>query len=141
GPGEYCSFLISNSCGAAGLPGFCLPRPDPASCGASSGTVCGCDGKNYGSICLARASGTGWDYMTPCKPCHSDDNQCAPDQFCAFPQQDICGTAGTEGRCTQRSFDCGAATRPVCGCDGKTYRNACAAHEVGVVVKSDGPCS
>ena len=30
---------------------------------------------------------------------------------------------------------------PVCGCDGKTYTNACAAGNAGVRTFTDGPCS
>ena len=30
---------------------------------------------------------------------------------------------------------------PVCGCDGKTYSNACAAHNAGVRTYTTGPCT
>lgn len=31
--------------------------------------------------------------------------------------------------------------KPVCGCDGKTYRNACAAECAGVKLFTDGACN
>jgi hypothetical protein len=39
-----------------------------------------------------------------------------------------------------RPVACTLEWRPVCGCDDRTYPNACAARRVGVQVKHDGPC-
>jgi hypothetical protein len=44
------------------------------------------------------------------------------------------------GVCRVRPQVCTYDYRPVCGCNGKTYGNACAAAAAGVSVLQDGPC-
>ena len=41
----------------------------------------------------------------------------------------------------QPSMICDDDRRPVCGCDGKTYKNACEAGKAGVMHYKWGPCS
>ena len=41
----------------------------------------------------------------------------------------------------QPSMKCDDDRRPVCGCDGKTYKNACEAGKTGVLHYKWGPCS
>lgn len=41
----------------------------------------------------------------------------------------------------QPSMICDDDRRPVCGCDGKTYKNACEAGKAGVIHYKWGPCS
>ncbi len=41
----------------------------------------------------------------------------------------------------QPSMVCDDDRRPVCGCDGKTYKNACEAGKTGVLHYKWGPCS
>ena len=41
----------------------------------------------------------------------------------------------------QPSMKCDDDRRPVCGCDGKTYKNACEAGKAGVIHYKWGPCS
>jgi hypothetical protein len=66
------------------------------------------------------------------------DSQCGPTQYCAFPT----GTCGkVPGTCTQRPGPgCPEYYSPVCGCDGKTYSNACFSASKGVSVQHLGAC-
>lgn len=70
--------------------------------------------------------------------------ECASNADCAAAE--VCVGLGRtclgEGRCIDTS-GCGASSRPVCGCDGETYRNHCAAFRAGVRVSAvgfDGEC-
>ncbi len=50
------------------------------------------------------------------------------------------GTCGEAGTCAPRPEGCLPIEDPVCGCDGTTYGNACAAAEAGVAIEKAGPC-
>jgi len=139
GATAFCSFLTANSCGGAGAPGHCALRPNAAACPAASKPVCACDGKTYDSVCLARASGTGWDHYGTCRGCNRD-RACGPKQYCRYPDGDACGSAGLDGVCMVRSKDCLRDDAPVCGCDGTTYANTCEAHAVGAAIAHAGSC-
>ena len=66
---------------------------------------------------------------------------CAPREYCRYTAAAICGRADATGRCTRKPTQCSASRRPVCGCDGRTYANACTAHSRGTSELSQGACA
>jgi hypothetical protein len=65
---------------------------------------------------------------------------CDDGQFCNVPPEGICGAADATGICTAKPEVCADIYSPVCGCDDKTYGNACEAAGAGVSVASEGEC-
>lgn len=66
--------------------------------------------------------------------------QCESGQFCDFDPDAACGAADQTGTCESIPEACTEQFDPVCGCDGQTYGNACAANAVGISVASQGEC-
>lgn len=85
---------------------------------ASSTPVCGCDGQQYASACVAEAAGI--RTYTP--------GSCSAGS-CLDPTA-ITGNAG-----------CPTTVDYVCGCNGETYLNPCYAAAAGVQSHSAGPCN
>ncbi|MSP91978.1 MAG: hypothetical protein EXR79_09305 [Myxococcales bacterium] len=65
---------------------------------------------------------------------------CATGLFCNYKPGDLCGAADASGTCAQKAQICLMVYLPVCGCNGKTYSNACSASGAGVGVYNSGPC-
>ena len=126
--GWYC-FMDAGLCAGGGS---CQKTPD--GCGGVYDPVCGCDGVTYSSSCMAAAAGANVAYPGLCKGC-TDNSQCAGADYCAKDY----GDCGGVGSCEAKPELCPAIYDPVCGCDGMSYSNACAAASAGVNV-SDGPC-
>lgn len=66
--------------------------------------------------------------------------ECKPNEYCNYPVGTACGLGDQFGVCRQRPQICTRIYLPVCGCDSKTYSNACLAHAAGVDVYYAGPC-
>lgn len=67
--------------------------------------------------------------------------ECNAGQFCNWKTADICGAADAGGTCAYKPEFCTDLYKPVCGCDGQTYSNACRANGAGTSVSSIGACN
>ena len=67
--------------------------------------------------------------------------QCPAKQYCAFAPEAHCGAADMSGTCAPIPDVCLQLVDPVCGCDDKTYGNACHAAQAGVSVVMKGACA
>jgi len=71
------------------------------------------------------------------KTCNTSKD-CGEKQYC---KGGCIMSGGKMGVCETRPDACPMVLSPVCGCDGKTYGNLCAAHAAGVNVSYSGECN
>ncbi len=64
---------------------------------------------------------------------------CASGQYCVSPDF-ACGTGGFAGHCVPVPSACDPSGPPVCGCDSKTYSNACQASQQAVDLSATASC-
>lgn len=67
--------------------------------------------------------------------------QCPAKQYCAYAPEARCGAADMSGTCAPIPDVCTHLVDPVCGCDDKTYGNACHAAQAGVSIVMKGACA
>lgn len=65
--------------------------------------------------------------------------QCGEGLYCATAEH--CGSGDQAGVCKTKPEVCTMQFEQVCGCDTKSYGNACEAARVGVSVAHTGPCT
>ena len=149
--GLFCKYSEAQYCGEVAGPGVCETKPTV--CTKEWAPVCGCDGRNYSNDCVAHSHGASIRHRGLCQdagkaaagdvgdkcgaPGHGG---CATGLFCKYPPNAKCGSTTTPGRCQARPQACTADYDPVCGCNGKTYSNACSAAAAGVSIQREGAC-
>ena len=149
--GLFCRYDEAQYCGEVSGPGACTDQPTV--CTKEWAPVCGCDGRNYSNDCIAHSHGVSIRHRGLCQDAAaaaaggigdacgaSGKPGCSTGLFCEYPAAARCGAANKPGQCQPRPQACTADYNPVCGCDGKTYANACSAKAAGVSVKQGGAC-
>jgi hypothetical protein len=74
-----------------------------------------------------------------CQATCSEASDCGDGEYCSIPSG-ACLTPKSIGFCKPRPAACSGVRKPVCGCDGKTYDNACEASKQGAALAGDGAC-
>lgn len=105
-------------------------------CSTVSKPVCGSDGKTYINACLASKAGAKVLCSGSC-PCKSVPT-CTSDKDCKINY--ICESSKVTSRKQCTLCRCSPTTSAVCGTNGKTYSNSCAARCQHITIACKGSC-
>lgn len=130
--------------------GVCVPTPQV--CATYVDLRCTCStatepyGRAYANDCERLRAGAAVDPFanapyTTCQPsCGGREGLTCPEPLTCLYPDGTCGALGEHGRCVERPGDRVCPTEPVCGCDGFTYANRCAADDAGIPVAYAAAC-
>jgi len=135
-PGEFCKLPAGECC--CDFVGVCTEMP--SACPEFLDPVCGCDGVTYDNECFADAAGVSVDHPGLCgQVCGGVTGiPCDDGEYCRLEAGQCC--CDFEGTCVEVPVICPEDCDPVCGCDGRTYKNPCGAAMASVSIDHVGPC-
>ena len=134
-------FIMTTINVVKGALGVCTELID-GPCTREYNPVCGCDGEEHLNAYRA-PPGTFTRLWSMCTVVGSRGLPvCDDGQFCRYPESALCGRTDIPGSCQPLVDEgtCPQTLRPVCGCDGETYTNACWAHANEVSIDYIGEC-
>ena len=131
----------------------------PASCSHAGETLASGESRPASDGCNTCSCSNGQMFCTErgCNTSCYADTDCRDGTYCTFPVSSCSGASSSAGsfapsegdigadpveggQCLSRTDLCTLDYTPVCGCNGVTYGNACAAVNAGVQIASRGEC-